>query len=114
MTNTVKIGRRLIPVEHIALVEPFDPALAPNLQTERALQARVVLIDRESLLTEESAASFAATRGFRALIEDGVATNPAIHFKVETFEPAEGFKPSKPYLSRLSWRDLDGNTQSSC
>ena len=43
---------------------------------------------------------------------DRVATNPAIHFRVVSFLPAEGFKPSKAYATRLLWRDLDGNDQS--
>jgi hypothetical protein len=35
-----------------------------------------------------------------------------VRFLVETFEPAEGFQPRKPYQSRLKWRDQDGNEQS--
>ena len=112
MSGTVTVGKRLIPIEHIALVEPFDPAAHPRMQTERPFQARIVLIDRESVLTEEAPAAFAEAHGFRMLPEETVATNPAIRFRVETFEPAEGFKPTKPYLARLLWRDLDGNTQS--
>jgi hypothetical protein len=43
---------------------------------------------------------------------DRVATNPAIHFRVETFVPADGFAPAKAFATRLLWRDLDGNDQS--
>jgi hypothetical protein len=43
---------------------------------------------------------------------DRVATNPAIHFRVETFVPADGFAPAKAYATRLLWRDLDDNDQS--
>ena len=46
------------------------------------------------------------------LPDDNVATNPAVRFRVETFEPSEGFQPRKPYQSRLKWRDQDGNEQS--
>jgi len=112
MSATVTVGKRLIPIEHIALIEPFDPAAHPRMQTERPFQARIVLIDRESVLTEEAPAAFSEAHGFRMLADERVATNPAIRFGVETFEPAEGFKPTKPYLARLLWRDLDGNTQS--
>jgi hypothetical protein len=35
-----------------------------------------------------------------------------VRFRVETFEPSEGFQPPKPYQSRLKWRDQDGNEQS--
>jgi len=112
MSATVTVGKRLIPIEHIALIEPFDPAAHPRMQTERPFKARIVLIDRESVLTEEALEAFAERHGFRLLSEDGIATNPAIHFSVAAFEPAEGFNPTKPYLSRLSWRDQDGNAQS--
>jgi hypothetical protein len=33
-------------------------------------------------------------------------------FKVETFESTENFKPAKPYLTRLKWRDLAGEEES--
>ena len=112
MTSTIQIGRRLIPIEHIALVEPFDPAAQSRMLTERPFQARVVLLDRDSVLTEEAPAAFAEAHGFRVLGDDNVGTNPAVRFSVETFEKTEGFQPSKPYRSRLLWRDLEGNTQS--
>jgi hypothetical protein len=112
MNATVTIGRRLVPMEHIALVEPFDPASQTRMQSERPFQARIVLIDRESLLTEEALTAFAEQHGFRAFSEEGIATNPAVHFSVEAFQPTEGFKPTKPYRSRLSWRDQDGQIQS--
>lgn len=112
MSSTVTLGRKLIPLEHIALVEPFEPSAHQRMQTERAFQARVVLIDRESVLTEEAPAAFAEAHGFRMLAQEAVATNPALRFSVEAFEPTEGFNPRKPYRSRLLWRDLDGNTQS--
>jgi hypothetical protein len=70
------------------------------------------LIDLQSVLTEESVAPFAHTHAFRMLPGDGSATNPGIRFRVETFAAADGFEPNKPYLTRLLWRDLEGNTQS--
>src|SRR5262249_35214703 len=106
------IGRRLIPLEHIALIEPLDAASQARLDTERAFQTRVVLIDRDSVLSEEAPAALAEAHGFRMLAEDGVATNPAIRFRVETFQPAEGFRPHKPFKTRLMWRDPDGGMQS--
>jgi hypothetical protein len=112
MSTTVTVGKRLIPIEHIALIEPFDATAQSKLQTDRPFQARIVLIDRESVLTEEALEAFAGKHGFRVLSEDGIATNPAIRFNVEAFEPAEGFKPTKPYRSRLLWRDQDGQAQS--
>lgn len=111
--KTVIIGKRLVPVEQIALVEPFDAAAAnPRFQSDKEFKARVVLLNRDSILTEEPSAQFAETHGFRRLAEEDVGANPLVHFNVEKFYPAEGFNPTKPYLSRLVWRDLDGNTQS--
>lgn len=110
--STITIGRSLVPLEHIALVEHFDLAANPRLQTERQFQSRVVLLNRDSILTEQPWQEFAQAHGFRVLAEDSVATNPAVQFRVQTFEPTEDFKPNKPYVTRLLWRDLDGNDQS--
>jgi hypothetical protein len=112
MQNVVTIGRRLVPVEQIALVEPFDPASNPEFKPEKPFKARVVLLNRDTVLTESTPQEFAETHGFRMLAEDNVVTNPALTFRVETFEPTETFKPTKPYLTRLKWRDQDGNEQS--
>lgn len=111
MTETLTIGRRLVPLDHIALVEPFDPATS-RIQTERPFKARVVMLDRESVLTEDAPTAFVACHQFRLVSEDEVATNPSVRFQVEHFMAAEGFQPTKPYKSRLIWRDQDGNTQS--
>jgi len=51
--TTITLGRRLVPLEQIALVEPFDPSANPRMQTDRPFKARVVLINRDSILTEE-------------------------------------------------------------
>lgn len=112
MSKTVTFGRRLVPVEQIALIEPFDPSANPRMQSERPFKARVVLLNRDSILTEEPPPVFAEANGFRSLAEDGVFTNPEIHFRVEVFHPVGDFMPTKPYLSRIVWRDLGGNTQS--
>jgi hypothetical protein len=112
MSTFVTVGRRLIPREHIAFVEPYDPSANPKIQTSRDFLARVMLVNRDSILIEEAPEAFAKANEFRMLAEDNVAVNPAVHFQVETFEPSEGFNPAKPYASRLRWRDLDGNDQS--
>jgi hypothetical protein len=112
MTNTLTIGKRLVPVAHIAFVEPYEPGETPRIQTVRNFQARVVLLNRDSILIEETVEDFAAAHGFALMPIDRVAANRLVRFSVETFAPAEGFTPSKPYASRLKWRDLDGNDQS--
>jgi hypothetical protein len=79
--KTVIIGKRLVPVEQIALVEPFDAAAAnPRFQSDKDFKARVVLLNRDSILTEEPPARFAEAHGFRRLAEEDVGTNPLVHF----------------------------------
>jgi hypothetical protein len=112
MDNVITIGKRLIPIEHIAFVEPYDPSTNPKLQTSREYKARIVMINRDSVLTEQSPIEFANAQGFRVLDGDQIATNPSVAFRVETFKPAEGFTPSKSFATRLLWRDHDGNDQS--
>lgn len=110
--TTVIVGKRHVPLEHIALLEPFDPSAQHRMQSERPFKTRIVLIDRDSFLSEEPLGELATRHAFRMLDADGIATNPAFHFRVEGFVPTEGFTPRKPYQSRLSWRDLDGEPQS--
>jgi hypothetical protein len=112
MSKTIEFGKRVVPVEQIALVEPFDPEAQKNMYSARPFKSRIVLLNRDSILSEMDALAFADEHGFRVLPADSVATNPQIHFSVERFEPTPDFQPSKPFISRLMWRDLDGNTQS--
>ena len=58
-TATLTIGRRLIPSEHVALVEPFEPSPNGQFQTAREFFARVVLLNRESVLIEQTPQAFA-------------------------------------------------------
>jgi hypothetical protein len=110
--TTVTVGRRLVPLEQIALVEPFDPAANQLTRTDKDFKTRIVLLNRDTILMEQTPIAFAEANSFRPLIDDGVFTNPSVHFAVEAFHPAEGFNPRLPYLARLVWRDLDSNVQS--
>jgi hypothetical protein len=110
--NVITIGRRVVTVEQIALVEPFDAAANPEFKPEKDFKTRVVLLNRDTVLAEVAPKEFAEAHGLRMLVEDNVALNPSIVFKVETFTPTESFKPSKPYLTRIKWRDGEGNEQS--
>lgn len=112
MENVITVGKRLLPVEQIALVEAFDPASNPDFKPEKEFKARVVLLSRDTVLTETTPQEFATAHGFRLLTEDNVAANPAIAFSVESFEATESFRPTKPYQTRLKWRDREGNEQS--
>ena len=106
------IGKRLISLDQIAYVEPFDPAANPEFKPEKNFQARLVLLNRDVVLSENSPQEFSEANGFHLLAEDNVAVNPSLAFKVETFAPTESFKPGKAYRTRIKWRDANGNEQS--
>ncbi len=110
--QVITIGKRLVPVEQIAFVEPFDPASNPEFKPDRDFKGRVVLLNRDTVLTEMTPQAFAAEHGWRLLADDNVAVSQALAFRVETFTPTETFQPRKAYLTRLKWRDHDGNEQS--
>lgn len=113
MSETVKIAKRLVPLEHIVLLEPLTPEDLARIKTERPLKSRVVLLNRESVLMEEELATFAEKYGFRILGgEDGIAANPLVSFSVEAFSPSDLFEPTKPYRSRLMWKDQTDQSQS--
>src|ERR1700719_764228 len=101
MENVITIGRRHVPIEQTAYVEPFEPAANGDFQPEKPFKARVVLHDRDTVLTEATPQEFADAHGFRMLAEDNVATNASVAFRVESFEPTDGFRPEKPYQTRL-------------
>jgi hypothetical protein len=112
MSKTIEFGKRIVPVEQIALVEPFDPETQKNMRSHRPFKSRIVLLNRDSILSETEFLAFAEEHGFRVLTKDGAATNPEVPFSVERFEATADFQPSKPFVSRLMWKDGDGNTQS--
>jgi hypothetical protein len=57
------------------------------------------------VLIQQRPASFAEENQFEYLADDGVALNRTVGFRVETFEPREDFTPTKPFRTRLKWRD---------
>jgi hypothetical protein len=110
--SIITIGKRPVPLEQIALVEPFEPSSNPNFKPERDYKGRVLLLNRDSILTEQTPVSFAEQHAFEWLADDQIALNRLIPFKVETFEPREGFTPTRPFKTRLKWRDSSGLDQS--
>ena len=110
--TTLTIGKRLIPLERIALVEPFVATGNEAIRTEKPFKSRIVLLNRDSVLTEDALDVFTEQNSFRLLHEDGIATNPSVLFSVEAFEADGNFKPNKPYRSRLLWRDQSAKIQS--
>jgi len=112
MSETIKIAKRYVPIEHIAILEPFVAEENLLIKSERPLKTRLVLLNRESVLTEDALEAFAERHGFRMLSDEGIATNPMVAFSVESFAAQDGFAPTKPYRSRLAWKDQTGQTQS--
>jgi hypothetical protein len=110
--NILTIGKRLISLEQVAYVEPFDPAANPEFKPEKDFKARLVLLNRDVVLTETTPQEFSEANGFHLLAEDNVAVNPSLAFRVETFAPTENFRPGKAYRTRIKWRDANGNEQS--
>ena len=110
--QVITIGRRLVPAAQIAFIEAFDPAANPEFQPDKVFKGRVVLLNRDAVLTEMTPQEFAGAHDLRLFAEDNVAINSSIAFRVEIFTPTERFKPSKPYRTRLKWYDRDGNEQS--
>lgn len=110
--KVITIGKRLVPSEQVAFVEPFDPSSNPEFKPEKGFKGRVVLLNREIVLTEQTPQVFAAEHDLHLFAEDSVVVNRTIRFKIEIFEPRESFKPSKPYQTRLKWNDLTGQEQS--
>jgi hypothetical protein len=110
--KVLTIGKRLVPLEQVACVEPFDPAANPEFKPEKEFKSRLIMLNRDIVLTEQPPQEFATEHGLHLFTEDTVAVNRAIVFRVEIFEPTEGFNPTKPYKTRLKWRDLAGNERS--
>ncbi len=98
--------------EQVAFVEPFDPSTNPEFKPDKEYKSRIVLLNRDVVLTDQATADFAMEHEPHLFAEDGLAVNRTITFKVETFEPTESFKPTKPYKTRLKWRVLRGEEQS--
>ncbi len=110
--KVLTIGKRLVPADQIAFVELFDPAANADFRPEKDFKGRVVLLDRDAVLTEQTPREFAEANDLLLFAEDDVAVSRSIVFKIETFEPTESFKPSKPFKTRIKWSDSAGGDQS--
>ncbi len=112
MQNVIAFGKRVVPLEQIAFVEAFDTARNPDFKPEKDFKARVVLLNRDMVLSEATPREFAETHGMRYLGDDDIAVNSAVAFKIETFMATDAFKPDRAYQTRLKWRDRNGHEQS--
>jgi hypothetical protein len=71
--QVITFGKRLVPIEQIAFIEVFDPASNPEFKPDRDFKGRVVLLNRDTVLTEMTPQDFAAAHNMRLLAEDNVA-----------------------------------------
>ena len=78
MQNIITVGEEYVPVEQMAYIEPLEPPANGQFKSDKPWKGRVVLLNRESVLTEDTPHDFAEANEFRFLPEDNVATNPMI------------------------------------
>jgi hypothetical protein len=83
-----------------------------QFRPDKPYKGRVVLLNRETVVTEDTPKEFAEANAFRFLPEDNVATNPLISFRVRSFAPTDDYNPGKPFLTRLMWHDPSGDRRS--
>jgi hypothetical protein len=109
----IQTGRHHIPLPHIVCVESWDPGKQrADFKTDRPYRSRIILRTRnETHLCEELPEDFVTRYGFRYLVTEQIAINPAIKFRVETYVP-NGLQTTKDFKTRLRWRDMDGEWQS--
>jgi hypothetical protein len=112
MSNVIQVARKILPIEQVVLIEPFVPPSDTPLRTTKEFLSRIVLLDRVSVLSEQSPEELSQASGFRFVTVDRVGTNPAIFFRLERFVPTDLFNPSRPFQSRLLWKDSEGNDRS--
>jgi hypothetical protein len=92
--------------------EFFDPASNPEFKPEKDFKGRVVLLNREMALIEQTPQAFAEEHKLHLFVEDSIAVNRDLAFRVQTFEPTESFAPNKPFKTRIKWRDQAREEQS--
>jgi hypothetical protein len=79
--QVITIGRRLVPAAQIAFIEAFDPAANPEFQPDKVFKGRVVLLNRDAVLTEMTPQEFAGAHDLRLFAEDNVAVNASLAFR---------------------------------
>jgi hypothetical protein len=56
MPNIITVGEEYVPVEQIAYIERFEPPANGQFKSDKPRRGRVVLLNRESVLTGGHAA----------------------------------------------------------
>ena len=67
--KVITIGKRLVPGDQVAFVESFDPAANPEFKVKKDFKARVVLLNRDMILTDQNPQEFTgrSSSGSRSL-----------------------------------------------
>lgn len=73
MPNVITIGPEHVPVEQIAYIEPFEPPANGQFRPDKPYKGRVVLLNRETVLTEETPKEFATEAGASRQLSAAVA-----------------------------------------
>lgn len=68
--KVITIGKRLVPVEQVAFVEPFDPSANPEFKPEKDYKGRIVMLNRDIVLTEQMPQEFATEHKLHLFTED--------------------------------------------
>jgi hypothetical protein len=95
------IGKRLISLEQIAYVEAFDPAANPEFKPEKDFKARLVLLNRDAVLTENSPEEFSEANGFHVLAEDNIAVKTSFDFAISLARRIQLYEGATRYLYYL-------------
>jgi hypothetical protein len=93
--NIEVLGRRLIQSNTLPGETVRSPAVNPQFKAEKTFKARVVLMNRESVLTEDT--RLRPSQRFPDATDEGVSTNPAVQCErdrppMKTFSAPAAFR----------------------
>lgn len=68
--KVITIGKKLVAVEQLAFVEPFDLLANPEFRPEENYKGRIVMLNRDIVLTEQTPQEFATEHELHLFTED--------------------------------------------
>lgn len=106
--KVITIGKKLVSVEQVAFVEPFDPTANPEFKPEKDYKGRIVMLNRDIVLTEQTPQEFAAEHELHLFTEDILLdeaqdTNPVV-LDVLRKQPAQMIYVGDKYQQIYEWR----------
>jgi hypothetical protein len=112
MENIITVGQHHLAIGQVACVEPFDAsAQREDFRSDKPYRSRIVLLNRDTHLSEDTPEAFVTRYGFLFLAEDETAFNPGLFYKVSSFTPTATFNPRKPFKTGVEWTDAFGEKQ---